>query len=351
MASTTVAELAEHLGGTFQGDGEAALAHCAALHEAGPADLSFVAAPRYHEALKTTKAGCVVLDAELAEKHPDCTAIVVDDPAFAFRNAVVRLHGFRPQPGVGVSPEAYIDDTAELGPLCTIRPHAYVAPRAKIGARVILYPGVYVGKESQIGDDCVLYPGVHVYARCRVGKRVVLHAGTSIGQDGFGYATARDPKEAYDGHEAPLRHHPIPHIGGVDIGDDVEMGSNCSVDRGQLSDTVIGEGTKASNNVVIGHGCRVGKHNLLVADVGLAGSVVTGDHVSIGGQAGVANHLRIGDGAQVAAGSKVMKDVPAGETWGGMPAKPLADVKREVVALAKLVSEREGKRGREKERE
>ncbi len=344
MSRTTVAALAEHLGGRVQGDGNVALAHCAALDEAGPADLSFVAAPRYHEALKTTRAGCVILDDKLAAKHPDRCAIVVDDPAFAFRNAVVKLHGFRPQPGVGIDEEAYIHDTAEIGPLCTIRPHAYVAPRAKIGARVILYPGVYVGKESEIGDDSILYPGVHVYARCRVGKRVVLHAGTSIGQDGFGYATARNPKEAYEGHEAPLRHHAIPHIGGVDIGDDVELGANCSVDRGQLSDTVIGEGTKASNNVVIGHGCRVGKHNLLVADVGLAGSVVTGDYVSIGGQAGVANHLRIGDRAQIAAGSKVMHDVPAGETWGGMPAKPLSEVKREVVVLARLVEERRASR-------
>ncbi|BAM04456.1 UDP-3-O-(3-hydroxymyristoyl)glucosamine N-acyltransferase [Phycisphaera mikurensis] len=342
MAETTVAELADHLAGEVRGSGETVLTGCAALDEAEPDQLSFVAAPRYHDRLATTRAGCVILDAALADRHPDRCAIVVDDVAFAFRNAVMKMHGFRPQPGVGIDEEAYLHDTAEVGPLCTIRPHAYVAPRAKIGARVILYPGVYVGKESVIGDDCVLYPGVHVYARCRIGKRVVLHAGTSIGQDGFGYATARDPKEEYEGHRAPLRHHAIPHIGSVVIGDDVELGANCSVDRGQLSDTVIGEGTKASNNVVIGHGCKIGKHNLLVADVGLAGSVTTGDYVSIGGQAGVANHLRVGDHAKIAAGSKVMKDVPAGERWGGMPAKPLADVKREVVVLARLAGERRG---------
>lgn len=338
MANTTVAELAEHLGGVVQGDGSRPLLGCAALDKAEPTDLSFVAAPRYHPLIQTTAAGCLVLDPALAAKHPDRCAIVVDDVAFAFRNALVKLHGFRPQPAVGISTEAFIDETAELGPLCTIRPHAYVAPRAKIGARVVLYPGVYVGKEAQIGDDCVLHPGVHIYARCRIGKRVVLHAGTSIGQDGFGYATARNPREDFEGHQAPLRHHAIPHIGGVDIGDDVELGANCSVDRGQLVDTVIGEGTKASNNVVIGHGCQVGKHNLLVADVGLAGSVTTGDYVTIGGQAGVASHLRIGEGAQLAAGAKVMKDVPAGETWGGMPAKLLTEVKREVVALAKLAA-------------
>ena len=336
MASITVAELAEHVGGEVRGDGGLTLERCAALDEAGPTDLSFVAATRYHEQLRSTRAGCVILDARLADKHFERCAIVVGDVAFAFRNAVVKIHGFRPDPEVGVSPEAWIDETAELGPLCTIRPHVYIAPRARIGARVILYPGVYVGKESQIGDDCVLHPGVHVYARCRIGKRVVLHAGTSIGQDGFGYATARNPREDHEGQEAPMRHHPIPHIGGVDIGDDVEMGSNCSVDRGQLTDTVIGEGTKTSNNVVIGHGCRVGKHNLLVADVGLAGSVVTGDFVSIGGQAGVANHVRIGEGAQIAAGSKLMHDVPPGGKWGGMPAKPMMEVKREVLALARL---------------
>lgn len=336
----TVSELADHLGGRVQGQGDRPIRACAALEQAGATDLSFVAAPRYHAALKTTGAGCVVLDETLAAKHPDRCAIVVEDVAFAFRTALVKLHGFRPDPEVGVSTDAFIDDTAEIGPLCTIRPHAYVAPRAKIGARVVLYPGVYVGKEAVVGDDSVLHPGVHVYARCRIGRRVTLHAGTSVGQDGFGYATARNPREAHDGQEAPLRHHAIPHIGGVVIGDDVEFGANCSIDRGQLVDTVIGEGTKASNNVVIGHGCQVGRHNLLVADVGLAGSVTTGDYVSIGGQTGVANHLRIGDGAQLAAGSKVMKDVPAGETWGGMPAKPLATLKREIIALAKLSARR-----------
>ncbi|MEM6550852.1 MAG: UDP-3-O-(3-hydroxymyristoyl)glucosamine N-acyltransferase [Planctomycetota bacterium] len=312
---------------------------CATLDAATPSHVSFLANAKYLDKARASNAGAIICSAEHAEHLPGKTLLIADDPYFAFRQAMVLLHGWRMQPAVGVSPEAHVDDTAELGDLCTIRPGAHVAPRAKIGNRVILYPGCYVGKDAVIGDDCVLYPNVTVYDRCTLGHRVTLHAGTSIGHDGFGYAThprKSDPGSDQDGGQTEVIHHKIPQAGIAVLEDDVEMGANCSVDRATLGETHIGAGTKCSNNVVIGHGCTIGKHNLFVAHVGVAGSVTTGDYVVLAGQVGIAGHLTLGDRAQVAAGSKVMHDIPAGEQWGGAPAQPLTHTKRVVLHTQRL---------------
>ncbi|MEO1236768.1 MAG: UDP-3-O-(3-hydroxymyristoyl)glucosamine N-acyltransferase [Planctomycetota bacterium] len=331
MVSVTLAELAEKIGATLRGDGGTEVGSCATLEDAGPGDVTFLSNPRYAGLLATTRAGGVVLSAADAEGAPATLSVLVaEDPYFAFRQAVVALHGFRPQPEVGIHPQGFIHDTAVVGELCTVRPFAYVAPRAQIGDRVILYPNVYVGKDAVIGNDCTLHPGVCVYDRCVLGDRVTLHANTVIGQDGFGYATAKR-----DGDDE-VRHHKIPQIGIAEVGDDVEMGANCSVDRATVGRTVVGAGTKFSDHVVIGHGAKIGRHNLFVAHVGIAGSTTTGDYVAMGGQVGVAGHLTIGSGVRIAASSKVMHDIPDGETWGGTPAMPLADAKRVVLHEKRL---------------
>jgi UDP-3-O-[3-hydroxymyristoyl] glucosamine N-acyltransferase len=255
---------------------------------------------------------------------------VVEDPYYALRQAMVLLHGFRPAPAVGISPQSYLADTAEIGELCTLRPFAYVAPGARIGDRVVLYPGSYVGKHAIIGNDCVLHPGVCVYDRCVLGDRVTLHANTVIGQDGFGFASSIAPGDS------EVRHHKIPQVGNAVVEDDVDMGANCSVDRAALGSTVIGAGSKLSDHVVIGHGVKLGRRNLLVAHVGIAGSTVTGDYVTMGGQVGIAGHLSIGDRVQIAAGAKVMHDIPAGEAWGGTPAGPMTETKRMLLSQKRL---------------
>jgi len=193
-----------------------------------------------------------------------------------------------------------------------------------LGDRCTVYPHCHIGREASLGEQCILYPNATVYERCVLGDRVTLHAGCVIGQDGFGYAT----------HQGA--HRKIPQAGRVVIGDDVEMGAHCSVDRATLGETVIGEGTKFSNSVTIGHGTKVGRHNLFVAQVGLAGSVKTGDYVALGGQVGVAGHLSIGDQAQVAGHSGVISDVPPGVNYGGAPAQPLKELFRIHAQLRKL---------------
>lgn len=317
-------DLAQRIGATLSDPSrsQASVSGCHTLEEAGPGDVSFLHNPRYAGALGRTKAAAVV--AGLDVSADGVTLLRAADPYFAFREAAVLLHGWREQPEPGVHPGAYIDASAVVADLCTIRPFAYIAPRARIGRRCILYPGVYVGKDAAIGDDCILHPNVTVYDGCVLGNRVTLHAGCVIGQDGFGYAT----------HEG--RHHKLPAPGNAVVEDDVEMGACCTVDRATLGSTVIGSGTKFSNGVTIGHGCRVGRHNLFVAGVGLAGSVTTGDHVVMGGQVGVAGHLKIGEGVQIAAKSGVMTDLEAGGRYGGIPAVPLTEAKRNILAQQKI---------------
>jgi UDP-3-O-[3-hydroxymyristoyl] glucosamine N-acyltransferase len=320
----TVDELAQRIGARSQGDGSRPIEACATLDEAGPGQVSFLANGKYVSKLATSEAGAVILDNDNAQQAGDRTLLVAEDPYYAFRNAMVALHGFRQQPSGGVSDQAVIAPTAQLGQDCHISPFVVIDEGAVVGDRCVIYPHCHVGAHARLGDDCVLHPNVAVYDRCELGDRVTLHSGCVIGQDGFGYAT----------HEGA--HHKIPQAGRAVVESDVEMGANCSVDRATLGDTVIGEGTKFSNSVTIGHGTKVGRHNLFVAQVGLAGSVQTGDYVALGGQVGVAGHLSIGDMAQVAGHSGVMNDIPAGVNYGGAPAGPLKELFRIHAHLRKL---------------
>lgn len=315
----TVAQLAERTGATPAGRdaADAVVDHCASLDEAGPGAVTFLVNRKYADRLKTTRATAVIVGKGV--EAPEQTLLVADDPYFAFRNAVVALHGFREHPRFDespISPQAVVHPSARLGEGCVVHPFAVIGPGARLGRNCVVYPHCFIGTDATLGDDCVLHPSVTVYDRCVIGDRVTLHAGCVIGQDGFGYAT----------HAG--EHHKIPQVGHVVIEDDVEMGANCSIDRATVGATVIGRGTKFSDCVTIGHGCHVGTHNLYVAMVGLAGSVTTGDYVAMGGQVGVAGHLRIGSHVQIAATSGIMDDIPDNTQVGGTPALPLIQAKR-----------------------
>lgn len=321
----TLKELAERIGATVAGpraeaDGDRTVRACARLEDAGPDDVSFLANPKYQGQVATSRALAVIV-----APHADCvqgrTTLIADDPYFAFRNAVVALHGFRRHPDTtlgdaSISDVAVIDSSAQIGEGTIVHPFAVISRGARIGANCVIYPHTFIGPNVSIGDNCILFPGVVVYDGCTIGNRVTIHAGCIIGQDGFGYAT----------HNGA--HQKIPQIGNVIIEDDVEMGANCAIDRATVGSTIVGAGSKLSDLVAIGHGTKVGKHNLLVALVGLAGSVETGDYVAMGGQVGVAGHLKIGNYAQIAATSGVMEDVPEGQKIGGTPAMPLTEAKR-----------------------
>ncbi|MCC7145406.1 MAG: UDP-3-O-(3-hydroxymyristoyl)glucosamine N-acyltransferase [Phycisphaeraceae bacterium] len=327
----TVEELAQRIGAQVRGDGKLVIGRCAAIDDADGESVTFVANQKYARLLRKTEAGAAIVGPGNVERAREgLTLLVAEDPYFAFRQAVVILHGFRTQPQPGISKLAYIDPSAKIGKDCAIQPFVFVGPDAVIGDGCVLYAGCYVGEGSTVGEQTVLYAGVVVYEGCRIGKRVILHAGTVIGTDGYGFATHKGA------------HHKIPQFGNVVLEDDVELGANCAVQRGAVGPTVIGAGTKMSDLVDIGHGATVGKHNLLVSQVGIAGSATTGDYVVIGGQSGVAGHLQVGRLAQVAARSGVVTDVPEGEQYGGSPAIRLEDAKKvgmEVVRLPEIVKE------------
>lgn len=326
----TLTELAQQIGADVRGNGDHSVHSCNGLDEATGEQVSFLANRKYGKSLQTTNAGAVIISEADSESAPEqLTLLVAKDPYFAFREALVALHGFRKHPPAGIADTAIIDPTATIGNNVCIQHHVVIEAGASIGDNTVIYPNCYIGRNAKVGNDCQLYPSVTVYDECVLGNRVTLQASCVIGQDGFGYAT-----HALEGE--PPRHHKIPPIGNAVIEDDVEMGAGCTIDRATVGSTVIGAGTKFSNTVTIGHGTKTGQHNLLVAQVGLAGSVTTGNYVVMGGQVGVAGHLKIADGCQFAAKSGVMEDTEPGEKYGGQPAMPVSLARRNVLASLKL---------------
>lgn len=324
----TAAELAEATGGRLVGDASVSVCAIAPLERAGPEELSFLASAKYAPQLAATGAGVVLVSPELEDTPGTPRArIVVDKPHEAMLTLIPRF--YRPvvrSPGVHAS--AHVGPAATLGRgVCVdagavIEDGAVIGDRTWIGAHVVVYGG------AVIGDDCQLHPHVTVYSACRLGDRVILQAGVAVGNDGFGYVSGQ-----LDGR---FTHQRIPHVGRVVIGDDVEIGANCTIDRGSVDDTVIGAGTKFDKLVHVGHNVQIGRLCLILAQVGIAGSARIEDGVVLAGQVGVSGHLTIGAGAKVGAQGGVISNVPAGESWSGYPARPHKESLRASAALLKL---------------
>ncbi len=330
MTEITLAELARAVGGRLEGDGGRRVRGLAPIAEAGDHEAAFLANRRYEKQVGSTRAAAVIVAEDFAGSVPDGVALIrCRDPYFAFREAMVRCHGFRRADFEGIDDRADIHPQATLAEGVRIAPFVSVRARAAVGAGTVLYPGAYVGEDCRLGRDCIVYPNVTLYDGTILGDRVTVHAGSSIGQDGFGYAT-------HAGADGVVRHEKIPQPGWVVLEDDVEIGACCAIDRATMGATVIGAGTKMSNLVAIGHGTRLGKHCLVVAQAGLAGSVVAGDYCSFAGQCGVVGHIRIGDGARVAAQSGVANDIPAGQEVLGTPAIPRAAARRAMMSFSRL---------------
>ncbi len=318
----TLGKLAEAIGGQLQGSADHVVRGMASIESAGPDEVTFLSNVKYERHVRETKAAAVIVPADYA--GPGESLIRCQDSYYAFRQAMVVMYGFRKAPMKGIDSRAFIDPSAELGKGVTVGPFAYVGPRVKVGDGTTIYPNVYIGQDVRIGSNCELFPSVAIYDGCILGDRVRIHAGTAIGQDGFGYAT-------YKG-----RHEKIPEAGWVELGDDVEIGACCAIERATLGATVIGAGTKFADLIGIGHGTRMGKHCLMVSQSGIAGSTTVGNYCIFAAQSGIVGHIRIGDGVQVGAQSGVINDVPPGIQVLGSPAAPLADTRRQVVTIAKL---------------
>ncbi len=325
----TVEQLAALVRGRVVGDGSVAIRSARPVTEAGPGDITFVESERYAKQLRTSPASAAIVGPHFKTITPspvetDLPMIEVDDPMSAFLK--VRTHlteSVRPR-WVGVHHRAYVSPDAQLGEGVAVYPLAYVGDGAILGENCTIHPGAVVGEGCRLGQGVILHPNVVLYPGVVLGDRVEVHAGTVLGGDGFKYQFVEG------------KHVKVPHTGNVEVGADVEIGSNCAIDRATFETTKIGEGTKIDNLVMIGHNNQIGRHNILCGQVGMAGSCKTGDYVIMAGQAGIKDHTEIGDKVIVGAQAGVHRHVPSGQNVLGSPAIPVREQRRIFQMIARL---------------
>jgi UDP-3-O-[3-hydroxymyristoyl] glucosamine N-acyltransferase len=319
LASLASVAAAEIVGG----DGAQTFEDVAALAVAGPSHVSFLDNTKYVDQFLASKAGVCLVRPEMVGRQPAGMALLVTSEPYLGYARVARMFYPAEQKPAGISDSAHVAPSAQLGAGVTIAPGAIIGENVELGDNVTVGANTVIGNGCVIGADSAIDANVTL-SHCLIGARVVIYAGVRIGQDGFGFA--RSPKGAVK----------VPQLGRVVIEDDVEIGANTTIDRGAGPDTFIGAGTKIDNLVQIGHNVRIGRHCVVVAQVGISGSTEIGNGVAIGGQAGFAGHLQVGDGAEVAAKSGVFRDVPPGTRIGGFPAKAFRQWFKEQVCLERL---------------
>lgn len=309
-------------------DAQAMITDVRALRDAGSADLAFFENRKYGAQLAGTKArACILASADASRVPGGTAALTAPKPYEAFARALTLFYADAMRSkaaGSAAEPDGrLVHPSAQIGEGVTIEPGAVIGRDVVIGAGSTIAAGATVGYRCVLGDDCYVGAGATV-THARIGKGVIIHSGVRIGQDGFGFAMSGKG------------HLKVPQIGCVIIGDNVEIGANTTIDRGSLSDTVIGEGTKIDNQCQIAHNVVIGRHCILVAQTGIAGSSELGDFVVMGARSGVLGHVKIGNGAQIAGMAHVKNDVEPGARMGGTPARPFQEWAREVAALRKL---------------
>jgi UDP-3-O-[3-hydroxymyristoyl] glucosamine N-acyltransferase len=295
----------------------------ASLQEAREGDITFYGNPRYLAQLRSSKATAVIVPLEFDE--PIAPILLrVENPSAAFAAAVGAFAPIEPSALPGVHPTAVVDPSAELGAGVSIGALVVIEAGVKIGEGSVVGASCVIGREARLGKNCRLYPGSIIRERCLLGDRVILQPGAVIGSCGFGY-------EFQGG-----RHVKIPQTGIVEIGDDVEIGANTTIDRARFGRTVIGEGSKIDNLVQIAHNVQIGPHTIICSQVGIAGSTRVGAYVTLAGQVGLAGHIEIGDKAMIGAQSGLSKNVPAESMVLGAPAKPIKEWKQSNFYISQL---------------
>ena len=354
MTTFTAQQISEHVQGELHGESQLAICRLSQFDDAHSNDLTFIGNADFAQRWDQCSASAALIgndmyadaSGDVLEPGAERALIVVADADLAMAKVLSLFELPMPVAGLPASQaadadpdpvvdsskqplihaSAIVDETAQLGSGVKVGANAVIGANVVVGSSTIIHANVMLYDESHIGADCVLWPGTMIRERCVIGDRCVFHANVSIGADGFGYLP--DPEAG-----GLVK---IPQIGNVIIGNDVEIGSNSCIDRGKFSATEIGDGCKIDNLCQVGHNCKIGKYVILVAQVGVAGSVTIGDGAMLGGHAGIADHLTIGAGAKISAMTGIMADVPAGEYHAGLPGRPARQCFTELAALRKL---------------
>lgn len=317
-----LSDLANMVGGQVSGNGDVPISGAAIIRDAGQGDITLADSPRLADELASSKASAVLVPPNF--QPGGLPSVTVANVHESFAKIVSAL---RPQCQLritGVSAAAHVSPTAEIGPNVVVYPGVVIGEGVRIGADTVIHSGVQIMAGSSIGQETVIFPNVVLYENTVVGDRVLIHAGAVIGAYGFGY-------EMQDG-----QYRRGAQLGYVVIEDDVEIGASSAIDRGTYGATTIGSGTKIDDLVMIGHNCRIGRHNLLCSQVGIAGSCTTGDYVVMGGQVGLRDHIDIGHRVLIGAKAGVMRSIPDGEVHLGTPSTPEREQMIKQAALAKL---------------
>jgi UDP-3-O-[3-hydroxymyristoyl] glucosamine N-acyltransferase len=322
--ATTLAELADLARGRLVGDGQTRIDCVATLAEAGEGALTMIDRAALVGQLHEIAAAAAVVPADVDLQQLSLPAILVDDVHEAF--TAIALHFRPPQPAqrIGISSAAHVSPTAQIAADVDIHPGAVIDDDVHLGRGATIHSGVRILRGCRIAEDVAIMPNCVLYEDTRVGPRTLIHAGVVLGAYGFGYK------------QKAGAHHRTSQLGHVRIGADVEIGANTTIDRGTYGATTIGDGTKIDNLVMIAHNCRIGRHNLICSQVGIAGSTTTGDWVVMAGQVGVRDHVHIGQGAVLGAMAGISNDVPDGMRMIGIPATPEREQKLKQAALTKL---------------
>lgn len=318
-----LAELAFLLKGEIVGlpqAGNIEITGVSGIHEAQAGDVTFISSNKYLQDLLECKASCVLVKNPIS--NVDITQLKVSNPHLAFAKLLEHFYT-KPKEPVGISKDAIVSDVARVGNDVSIFPFSYISDGASIGDRTIIYPYVFIGENTVIGEKCIVYPNVTIRENVEIGSRVVIHSGSVIGSDGFGYVF--DEGSYYK----------IPQVGGVIVGDDVEIGSNVSIDRATTGNTIIGQGTKIDNLVQIAHNVKIGNNSIIIAQVGIGGSTEIGDFVTLAGQVGVPDHVKIESKTMIGAQSGVIGHLKKG-AYSGSPAIPHRDWLKAQAIFAKL---------------
>ena len=320
-------QIAGILHGEVVGDPNALVTGLAKIEEGQPGTLSFLSNPKYEEYIYTTNSSICIVNKTFEPNKPlpaTLTLVKVEDAYSCFAK-LLEVYSQMSKKQPKIETPSFISGNAQIGEDLYLGAFAYIGENAKIGNNVSIYPNVYIGENVEIGNGCVIHPGASIYAECKIGNNCIIHAGVVIGADGFGFAPDQNGE-----------YQKVPQIGNVILEDNVEVGSNSTIDRATMGSTIIRKGVKIDNLCQIAHNVEIGKNTAMAAQVGIAGSAKIGENVMIGGQAGISGHLNIADGTRIVAQSGIPSSVKKAATLMGSPGIPLEDYKKSYFGFRKL---------------